>query len=746
MAFVLTVLLATYCVARQGPAEAAAVVATTVTVDAGTDLGVLNNPGFYQNISLIGAGDLAKVQEIAPEVARGWGNTQWYYDENTGGYSFNDTTFDQVGGYANRMLVNFDQCDQVLMTPATPQTCREVLKTGIKHHKLRHPELQYIELFNEPDKDWVLSPGENPPLSVDDYYIWYKIGYQIINELNTELAPAVPLRIGGPVAYYFDSTYIQAFLDKYRADPSTAKRLDFISYHQYLWGRQGTPAVVQDEKAKAQKWLTDRNLSSSIPVYVTEYGVFAGGTSGATFGTPTTLQADQLTQAAAMATIGNYYVRGNLDMPMHWVYDHDNDRKSMFVDAVDGAVLPYFNVVKMQRMLKTRRVFAESSSLTADGIGVNAMGSKDDSGIAVLATNYQWINGTATHSVSVNVKNLPSSFTGRQIRVDRYLVDATTSNFNADPAKADLQRVEHYVLPVGVSALPKTFSLSPNAVSLIVLTPVGYAEGEALPVATSAGDTQTDIEDTAASGGHLNLFGGNAVGDYVRYTVTAPATATYRITARMKRTPTRGIVQADLGGKPIAGQVDLYSSGYDFVDVDLGTHTLAAGTTTLTFTLAGSTGGGYFVGLDWVEFAPVTAYKVEAETRVPDSASGSEFYPLTETAASAGGYVKVITKAPGDSIRFTVMVPRPGSYRLVTGVKVFPSRGTCQWSVDGVPVGSPQDQYAATAAYWSMDVGRIEVQKAGNMTFACTVTGKNAASADYDLAMDYLLLQPASDL
>ncbi|HEX2774966.1 MAG TPA: hypothetical protein VHN18_21435, partial [Micromonosporaceae bacterium] len=264
-------------------------------------------------------------------------------------------------------------------------------------------------------------------------------------------------------AYTFNPDFLRRFLDLYQADPDPAKRLDFLSYHQY--GHRDDPAEVRVEKREARHWLIERGLPSTTPVFVTEYGVFPGTNSGTRF------EEDLLTQAAAMATLGNYYVQGGIDMAMHWVFDHgENDRKSMLVDAADGKVYPYYNLVAMQHRLKGRRIAADSDSLSPAGLGVNAIATKDHTGIAVLTTNYQWTRRSGGYRVTVRFDNLPSRYTTGRVLVERYLVDATTSNYAHDPERSDLQRVDRYLAEPG-SSLSATFPLDRNAMSLLVLTP-----------------------------------------------------------------------------------------------------------------------------------------------------------------------------------------------------------------------------------------------------------------------------------
>ena len=126
------------------------------------------------------------------------------------------------------------------MDLAAPQRCRDALKAGIRHYKLRYPMMRYVEVFNEPDKTWTPGPGETPALTVADYYDWYKIAYSVVNEVNEELRPSLPILVGGPVTYHFNGGYMRGFLDKFAADPTPSKRLDFFSYHEY--GRRSNPA------------------------------------------------------------------------------------------------------------------------------------------------------------------------------------------------------------------------------------------------------------------------------------------------------------------------------------------------------------------------------------------------------------------------------------------------------------------------------------------------------------------------
>jgi hypothetical protein len=98
----------------------------------------------------------------------------------------------------------------------------------------------------------------------------------------------------------------------------------------------------------------------------------------------------------------------------------------------------------------------------------------------------------------------------------------------------------------------------------------------------------------------------------------------------------------------------------------------------------------------------------------------------------------------GNSITFTLNVPKAGTYDVKVASKTFPNRGIGQLSVNGTNVGSPMDQYSSSAAgdFQVLDLGNVSLTSAGNVPFKFTVTGKNASSNDYLLAFDYIQLTP----
>jgi hypothetical protein len=89
-----------------------------------------------------------------------------------------------------------------------------------------------------------------------------------------------------------------------------------------------------------------------------------------------------------------------------------------------------------------------------------------------------------------------------------------------------------------------------------------------------------------------------------------------------------------------------------------------------------------------------------------------------------------------------VNVAQAGTYDIKYSTKTNPNRATVQLAVNGTNVGPATDQYAATPAFLSYDVGTFNFATAGNYSFKFTATGKNAASSGYTMAFDDLVLTP----
>ncbi len=87
-------------------------------------------------------------------------------------------------------------------------------------------------------------------------------------------------------------------------------------------------------------------------------------------------------------------------------------------------------------------------------------------------------------------------------------------------------------------------------------------------------------------------------------------------------------------------------------------------------------------------------------------------------------------------------VVKAGTYRVKVGVQTKPNKGIYQLAINGLNVGSPQDEYSPALGYQVNDSGLVSFSAAGNYAFKFTVNGKNPSSTGYTLAFDYIELIP----
>ncbi len=138
----------------------------------------------------------------------------------------------------------------------------------------------------------------------------------------------------------------------------------------------------------------------------------------------------------------------------------------------------------------------------------------------------------------------------------------------------------------------------------------------------------------------------------------------------------------------------------------------------------------------------------QAEVLPIAASSGQAARTVTDVSYSGGEGIVFDSVAVGNYLTFTVNLPEVRPYDVRLGVKKFVGRGICQLAVAAAGTtnytnhGSPIDLFSAAASFEEIDVNTFTPGTAGDKLFRFTVTGKNAQSSDYSLAIDYIRLIP----
>jgi len=369
-------------------------------------------------------------------------------------YQFFYPYLDAWSGLATSLLLNWRTDYDSLVTGGgwSEQNLLTAETAMLVNYKTRYPTIQWIEC-------------ENEPMDIATYYVKYRFVYRMVNAVNSMGLPGPALKVGGPTVNFFDESAIGTFLDSYVADSDPSKRLDFVSYHQYLFGtntdpyaNKDYPAMVSGERAGLDALLTARKLDVQTPAYITETGVFPSDQQSALG-----FNADLHIQAAALAALQFFYLNQNRLYPFHWTVVHPtNPRKSMFTSEAQGVPLAYYQMQQMETMLPGTR-FASTTVLSDRGLGIGSLAGGTSGQVALMTWNYQWVNQKSLDAVLV-LKNLPVAFQTRQVLVEYYRIPV-----NRDSGEL-LKTDTSVIAPLVGGSYQVSVQYEPNEVDLVVLT------------------------------------------------------------------------------------------------------------------------------------------------------------------------------------------------------------------------------------------------------------------------------------
>lgn len=501
--------LATSAIAQPTPAPApASPQAATVTVDFNKSRGDFLHPERYNNFGRWSAwqpqrdADVRFLNEqgLHGSIYKVWVDAERVHDPKTNAYNYQgvDDYLADASLLSNELLMVMDTRVSVRDMKRTPADIKPIIKRIMTDLKRRYPQIRYIEAFNEPDHNLAKS------LTPAGLYDYYKVYYEAVNEINRELQPQVPLEIGGPGYMQFNEKWMNAFLDRYAADTSPDKRLDFLSWHAYGEFPEGTgdsngprayhfykgnPSEVAGQRKLLNAALSSRRLDTKIPAFITETGIYPGPS----FDNQSDARPDYLIGAAGVPALHYWYMEQPDTYPFNWVIRHSSEeRKDQLVtrsrdgeriavkgnDNAEGlptdTFTPYGNAMAMMAKLKKERVMAQSSALK-DGIGIYSIATKDEYGAAVMVWNYQHV-GQQGYNVTINMGNLPANLRGKSLCQRMYRIDSQVSNYWTNPRTANLQQVAATIVkPARRHSVP--VDLTPNALQLVTLEPAQSCAG-----------------------------------------------------------------------------------------------------------------------------------------------------------------------------------------------------------------------------------------------------------------------------
>jgi hypothetical protein len=152
------------------------------------------------------------------------------------------------------------------------------------------------------------------------------------------------------------------------------------------------------------------------------------------------------------------------------------------------------------------------------------------------------------------------------------------------------------------------------------------------------------------------------------------------------------------------------------------------------------------------KWTPANILKYEAET-LAIAAQSTDTHRIIDAPQFSNGQGTILdSDAISDFVSYTVPNVAAGNYRVKVGVKKFTSRGFVQLAIGradnfagtATNVGSPMDLFAPGEEWTEIDLGMWSPISTSDKQFRFTVTGKNAASSNYTLSIDYIKLESST--
>jgi hypothetical protein len=404
-------------------------------------------PGYFNtSLQKVPAPVIASVAGKAfgrPEIIRCWLNLDEMWDYRTRKYDFNfrpgidkyknikekhrETWDSQEESFINYYdyLKAFSASGKYIMLairryerdvlneklPVSMSDWKMIFKEGLKHYKQRYPNIRYVEVGNEYEQINFMAATD------EEYYKFYRLGYEAVNEINEELSLTGDQKIlvGGPVPVGAFVKRIDRFTEQFSSDTNPKKQLDFLSWHEY------TEPVLSTafRESEIRNILRRHKLNEYTPLFVTEHA-------------PVHFDKDlpgqsQINAANLVRTL--YYA--SLYSPniciFPWVLYHKKEEQTRFMwlsgpnkqtTPADSIQLSTIGAsMKLLSMHSGKEIIIENNPESSQIV----IGSQLPGKILLEAVNY----AASPQNVELTIKNAAKLLNKDKVFVKQYIIDST---------------------------------------------------------------------------------------------------------------------------------------------------------------------------------------------------------------------------------------------------------------------------------------------------------------------------------
>jgi hypothetical protein len=320
------------------------------------------------------------------------------------------------------------------------------------------PNIRYVEVGNEYHLKGFMGATD------EEYYIFYKLGYEAVNEINEELGLTGEdkLLVGGPVTTG-QFKRLEHFLELYSQDNDPAKKLDFVTWHEY----HTELSLTANRQQEITSWLAKYNLPQNLPMFITEHDPFHYKEDKPEYHMANTAY---LPKSLYFTSLYSPQIK-----IFPWVLYHNSSLQTKFMwfdgpnnpDTKETEIhmLPLGASVKFLGMHKGDEIQVENNIKGMDLV----LASIQDDRVILEAINY-----AAPRNIVLAVSGLRKAFPdARKIKVVKYLIDSTHSNRLANPGfPGGIEKIGDETMNIGKKPLALSHEmLERNGLILWELTP-----------------------------------------------------------------------------------------------------------------------------------------------------------------------------------------------------------------------------------------------------------------------------------
>ncbi|MCK9639705.1 MAG: hypothetical protein M0R39_07310, partial [Prolixibacteraceae bacterium] len=300
---------------------------------------------------------------------------------------------------------------------------------AIRHAKEVCPQLSIVQMPYEFDNI------NNTEYHRDAHYQLLKVVYRAVNEVNKKLASNQQIKVAGLGVNTPDGRweFINGFLKRYAADTDPTKRLDYLTWHTYLFPPFDYPNITKGFQAKLQELLAKHHLPLNLPVIVDELGLAE----------PSTIEdlSDLLGAArkeAAMAcftaSIHNWNLAENGNfIPITGAGWHFG----MLTYGKQNAMSPYAKGMILRSRLADGMIPSTSTPQDNKGYGLYSLATRDDKKISVLV----WSASPAVFLSNAHSLSYPKTevvFNDLPVNLQNRLLKVSIQSMSPDDAAIQL--------------------------------------------------------------------------------------------------------------------------------------------------------------------------------------------------------------------------------------------------------------------------------------------------------------------